>query len=139
MKNQTMQSYFGILGFLFLSICGISTLNAQCSEAENVDMKKYMELTKTQDAQGCSQCAWLANLYCIAENGLFENDRSELEKTIAATKQNIQYMGDPICCPELLTKSIRWGSPNSATAGSSDGVGSSSENNVVDEIVHVVG
>lgn len=134
-----MKSSIQISGFLLLLICGINTLKAQCSEAENADMKKYKELTVTKDAQACSQCAWLANLYCIAENGLYQNDRSEVEKTIVATKQNIQFMGDPICCPELLTKSIQWGTPKSATGVTSETVGYSKEEKVVDEIIHIAG
>jgi hypothetical protein len=97
-----------------MTICFMPRLHAQCSEAENADMKKYKQLTLTQDAQGCSQCAWLANLLCIAENGLYANDKEGIATAISGTKQNIKLMGDPICCPELLTKPIQWGTPKSA-------------------------
>ncbi|WP_313031268.1 hypothetical protein [Soonwooa sp.] len=84
-------------------------MNAQCSEAENATMKKYAELTRTGDTQACSHCAWLANLFCIAENGLYKNDKFEVQNAIDATKQNIKLMGDPICCLELLTKTPKFG------------------------------
>ncbi len=96
--------------FLLALITGVvNYASAQCSEAENATMKKYAELTRTGDAQGCSQCAWLANLFCIAENGLYKNDKSEVQKAINDTKANIKLMGEPICCPELLTKNPKFG------------------------------
>ncbi|MDN3722771.1 hypothetical protein QRD02_00125 [Aequorivita sp. SDUM287046] len=59
----------GILVFLLIIFSDVAY--AQCSEMENANMKKYAELTRnSEDAQGCSMCAWLANLYCIAENGV---------------------------------------------------------------------
>ena len=100
-----------LLLFAFLFISNTPWAGAQCSEAENASMKKYADLTRNSaDVQGCSMCAWLANLYCIAENGLYENDRAGVEKAINDTKSNIKFMGTD-CCPELLTKSVKWGAP----------------------------
>lgn len=110
-------------------------INAQCSEAENATMKKYAELTRTGDTQACSQCAWLANLFCIAENGLYKNDKSEVQNAIDATKQNIKFMGDPICCPELLTKNPNWGQPKKEQ-GTEEGAGT--KNKTVEDIQEVV-
>ena len=107
----------GILAFLFISYSNL--IYGQCSETANASMKKYAELTRnSDDAQGCSMCAWLANLYCIAENGLYENDRAGVEKAINDTKSNIKFMGTS-CCPELLTKSPKWGTPPASNATAS--------------------
>lgn len=104
--------------FLLALISGVvNYASAQCSEAENATMKKYAELTRTGDAQGCSQCAWLANLFCIAENGLYKNDKSEVQKAINDTKANIKLMGEPICCPELLTKNPKFGQQKNGATG----------------------
>lgn len=114
--------------------CGTSIhLNAQCSEAENPTMRKYAELTRTGDAQACSQCAWLANLFCIAENGLYENDKAGVQKAINDTKANIKLMGDPICCPELLTKTVKWGQPKT---GQGQANASEPRNKTMEDIQH---
>src|SRR5690606_22366087 len=89
------------------------------------------------DAQGCSQCAWLANLYCIAENGLYKNDKTEVQNAINATKTNIKLMGEPICCPELLTKSVKWGQPKAENGQSVTGTVAES-NKTVQDIQDVV-
>lgn len=103
-------SVFTLLVIFFIG--NNNSLYAQCSEAENATMKKYAELTRNSaNTQGCAACASLANLFCIAENGLYKNDKAEVEKAIATTKETIKLMGDPICCPELLTKSPKWGQP----------------------------
>lgn len=102
---------------IFMATVFYNKTYAQCSEAENATMKKYAELTRTGDAQGCSQCAWLANLFCIAENGLYKNDKTEVQNAISATKANIKLMGEPICCPELLTKNPKFGQQKNASTG----------------------
>jgi hypothetical protein len=126
---------FIVLVFVFGIIN--NNLLAQCSETENPTMKKYADLTRTGDAQACSQCAWLANLYCIAENGLYENDKSEVQNAIKSTIANIRHMGEPICCPELLTKSIKWGQPKKGknAAGTSS---SNTPNKTVADIQEVI-
>lgn len=99
-----------VLTVFFLTI--YTKINAQCSEAENATMRKYAELTRNSaNTQGCAACASLANLFCIAENGLYKNDKAKVQQAISATKETIKLMGDPICCPELLTKSPNWGQP----------------------------
>lgn len=122
---------------IFMATVFYNKTYAQCSEAENATMKKYAELTRTGDAQGCSQCAWLANLYCIAENGLYKNDKTEVQNAINATKTNIKLMGEPICCPELLTKSVKWGQPKTDN-GQNDAGTVVEQNKTVQDIQEVI-
>ena len=133
MNRKKIIRNLGIILFVF----GLNTqLNAQCSEAENTTMKKYAELTRTSaNTQGCSMCAWLANLYCIAENGLYENDKSEVQKAINDTKANIKLMGEPICCPELLTKTVKWGNPQTRQ-GSEDVARTNNE--IVEDVQEII-
>ncbi len=113
---------------LFAIMLFSKSLFAQCSEAENTTMKKYADLTRnSSNVQSCSMCAWLANLYCIAENGLYENDKAGVEKAINETKANIKLMGDPICCPELVSKNAIWGTLNSKGTPSSNNSSTSAE------------
>lgn len=102
----------GLAVLIFLAVTMFNTAMAQCSEAENATMRKYADLTRNSaNAQGCAACASLANLFCIAEKGLYKDDRAAVEKAIRDTKETIKLMGDPICCPELLTKSASFGQP----------------------------
>lgn len=115
-SNQNLKYCYRMkkLLFVWLAIGIIYSVSAQCSETANPVMKKYAELTRNSaNSQSCSMCAWLANLFCIAENGLYENDKAGVESSINQSKANIKQMGDPICCPELLTKTIQWGKPDS--------------------------
>lgn len=116
-----------------------NSLYAQCSEAENATMKKYAELTRNSaNTQSCAACASLANLFCIAENGLYKNDKTEVEKAIAQTKETIKLMGDPICCSELLTKSPKWGQPKSENGQTGSLAKQSKAAQDVQEIVNVI-
>jgi hypothetical protein len=84
-------------------------LIAQCTEAKDSEMAKYMELTKTKDAQGCSQCGILALYFCSAKYCITAEDKNKVNSMINATKENIIQMGQPYCCPEYLNKQPEWG------------------------------
>ena len=91
--DKKIPTYLSLRFFTLLVVFFTGTINslyAQCSEAENATMKKYAELTRNSaNTQGCAACASLANLFCIAENGLYKNDKTEVEKAIAQTKETI--------------------------------------------------
>ncbi len=99
----------GIIG-LFLILCCNVAAHAQCTEAKDADMKKYKELTMTQDAQGCSQCAMLALYHCSARYCKTVEDKRKVSALINETKRNIETMGQPYCCPDLYKKAPAWGS-----------------------------
>ena len=99
---------------------------AQCTEAKDADMAKYKRLTETQDAQGCSQCAMLSLYFCSAKYCATAEDKRKVGAMISACKRNIQNMGQPYCCPELVTREPQWGSMvgNSSPATVNSGSGS---------------
>lgn len=102
--------------------------SAQCTEAKDADMAKYKRLTETQDAQGCSQCAMLSLYFCSAKYCATAEDKRKVGSMITACKRNIQNMGQPYCCPELVNKEPQWGSMvgnSSASAGTGQSSGSS--------------
>lgn len=115
--------FFKALFFLSL-LCGAAKSYAQCTEAKDADMAKYKRLTETQDAQGCSQCAMLSLYFCSARYCATAEDKRKVGAMITACKRNIQNMGQPYCCPELVTKEPQWGSmvgnssPSATIAGS---------------------
>ncbi len=84
-------------------------VSAQCTEAKDPEMAKYMKLTKTQDAQGCSQCGMLALYFCSAKYSVKTEDVQKVGALIAACKTNIRNMGQPYCCPDYLNKEPQWG------------------------------
>lgn len=118
--------FFKALFFLSLS-CGAGKSYAQCTEAKDADMAKYKRLTETQDAQGCSQCAMLSLYFCSAKYCATAEDKRKVGAMITACKRNIENMGQPYCCPELVTKEPQWGSMvgNSSPAITGQGSGSS--------------
>ena len=108
----------------YLSLCLVAIfaqsniqVTAQCTEAKDAEMAKYMKLTKTQDAQGCSQCGMLALYFCSAKYSVKEEDVQKVGALITACKTNIRNMGQPYCCPDYLNKEPQWG----IMAGKSDG------------------
>lgn|GEM_PF-4110543 len=117
--------FFKALFFLSL-LCGAAKSFAQCTEAKDADMAKYKRLTETQDAQGCSQCAMLSLYFCSAKYCATAEDKRKVSAMITACKRNIQNMGQPYCCPELVTREPQWGSMvgNSTPAAVSPGSGS---------------
>ena len=84
-------------------------VSAQCTEAKDAEMAKYMKLTKTQDAQGCSQCGMLALYFCSAKYCVKPDDVQKVGALIEACKTNIRNMGQPYCCPDYLNKEPEWG------------------------------
>ena len=107
--------------FYFVAIFMLSkvALFAQCTEAKDSEMAKYMNLTKTQDAQGCSQCGMLALYFCSAKYCVAIEDKRKVGAMIAICKRNIQQMGQPYCCPEYLNKQPEWGSMAGGATGNS--------------------
>lgn len=100
------------LSFLFILISifiNSETTYSQCTEAKDADMAKYKRLTETQDAQGCSQCAMLALYLCSARNTVTVEDKRMVSSLITQTKGNIVNMGQPYCCPELVSLQPQWG------------------------------
>ena len=98
------------LQVLVLLLLGVLSAAAQCTEAKDADMAKYMRLTKTQDAQGCSECGALALYFCSAKYCVEPEDKRKVSAMITACKRNIRLMGTPYCCPEFLDKEPAWGS-----------------------------
>ena len=98
---------YSILSLIF----SFTTANifAQCTEAKDPEMAKYMRLTKSQDAQGCSQCGMLALYFCSARNTVSVEDKRKVGAMITACKRNIKQMGEPYCCPDYLNKEPEWG------------------------------
>ncbi len=117
-----------ILGFLFLHI---TTLQAQCTEEKDPEMAKYMKLTKTQDAQGCSQCGMLALYFCSARYCVKPEDKRKVSAMITACKRNVVDMGQPYCCPDYVNKEPQWGvmaggsTSNSGNSNSGNNTGQS--------------
>ncbi len=111
---------------LFFSLLLQSNYSSgQCTEAKQPEMAKYMHLTKTQDAQGCSQCGMLALYFCSATYCVKQEDIAKVGALINACKQNIINMGQPYCCPDYLNKSPDWGSMAGGTAGTASSFGMS--------------
>ena len=98
-------------------------VTAQCTEAKDTEMAKYMKLTKTQDEQGCSQCAMLAMYFCSAKYSIKQEDIQKVGALITACKTNIRNMGQPYCCPDYLNKEPQWGIM-AGNAGSQKAAGS---------------
>jgi TPR repeat protein len=112
MKHNKLLILFGALCLSY------SSALAQCTEAKDSEMAKYKQLTMTQDAQGCSQCAMLALYFCSAKYCVQMEDKRKVGALISECKQNIQKMGQPYCCPEYLNKTPEWGSMAGSTATS---------------------
>lgn len=111
-----MRINFFLVATLMLSL-SITDVFAQCTEAKDPTMAKYKRLTETQDAQGCSQCAMLALYFCSAKYSVSIEDKRKVGAMITACKRNIQQMGQPYCCPELLNKEPEWGKEASISEG----------------------
>jgi hypothetical protein len=112
-----------------LLVCLFPTTNfGQCTEANDADMAKYKRLTETQDAQGCSQCAMLALYFCSATYSDKAEDKRKVSSLISACKRNIQNMGQPYCCPELLNKQPQWGINANSKVGNNSASTSTSVN-----------
>lgn len=118
--------FFKILAFLIL-LSATGKSYAQCTEAKDADMAKYKRLTETQDAQGCSQCAMLSLYFCSAKYCATVEDKRKVGAMISACKRNIQNMGQPYCCPELVTKEPQWGSMVGNNAPTASSLGGASQ------------
>ncbi len=82
----------------------------QCTPAKDADMAKYKaKVDAGENVQSCSQCAMLALYHCSARHCVKDEDIKKVGSLIAACKENINNMGDPICCPELVSKEPEWG------------------------------
>ncbi len=103
-KNKMKKNYL-IIVILLLSYKNYG----QCTPAKDLEMQKYGEKTKNQDAQGCSQCAVLALYFCSARYSVKPVDIEKVGQLINACKQNIINMGQPYCCPEYINKQPEWG------------------------------
>ena len=112
MKNTALKLFFL---FLFFSCYSVYS---QCTEEKDTEMAKYMQLTKTRDPQGCSQCGMLALYFCSAKYTTTAEDKSKVSQMINACKNNIRQMGEPYCCPDYLNKQPEWGVMASTTATS---------------------
>ena len=115
--------------FVFLGLCLLaSPAGAQCTETP--EAKMYAEKTRTQDAQGCSQCAMLAVYLCSATYSVDAEDVTKVGNLITACKANIRQMGQPYCCPELLGRTPQWGTNPAAKSrkGGAGGAGSLGSN-----------
>ena len=100
--------------------------HGQCTEAKDPEMAKYMNLTKTQDAQGCSQCGMLALYFCSATYCVKQEDITKVGGLINACKQNIINMGQPYCCPDYLNKAPNWGAMAGAAGAAGSGTAANS-------------
>ena len=109
--NQSKMRTKKCLFFFFFTFLLLGNINllAQCTEAKDAEMAKYMKLTKTQDAQGCSQCGMLALYFCSAKYCVTDEDKTKVGAMITAGKQNVRDMGQPYCCPDYLNKEPQWG------------------------------
>ena len=63
----------------------------------------------------------LALYLCSAKHAVNPDDRKKLTELISNIKGNINFMGSPICCPELLNARPQWGS--AAGGSKSSGAG----------------
>ncbi|CAM4049157.1 PDZ domain-containing protein [Flavobacterium antarcticum] len=115
-----MKKQFILVALLIFSMIICDFSKAQCTEAKDSEMAKYMLLTKTQDAQGCSQCAMLALYFCSAKYCVKSEDVNKVGQMINACKENIRNMGQPYCCPDYLNKVPEWGimGDNASNSGS---------------------
>ncbi len=95
--------------FILIFICFKATTFAQCTEAKDADMARYKSLTKSKDAQGCSQCAILAFYFCSARHCVEMEDKRKVRSMIEACKTNIRNMGQPYCCNDLIGQEPQWG------------------------------
>ncbi len=99
--NKINISFFAfVTGLLLLQ----TTALAQCTEAKDTEMAKYMEKTKTGDAQACSQCGMLTLYYCSAKYCATVEDKRKVGALISEVKNDIRVMGLPGCCPEYIVK-----------------------------------
>lgn len=115
--------YFSIFSiFLFL----VSTkVLSQCTPEKEPEMQKYLNLTQTTDAQGCSQCGMLALYFCSARYCVKPDDVQKVGQLINACKQNIINMGQPYCCPDYINKQPEWGIMGASNATTNTTSGSS--------------
>lgn len=101
---------------LFLLIAVFSEPFSQCPDARALSYKqKVMDGT---NVQSCSQCAYLAAYLCSAKYCATAEEINKLRGLINTVKSNITYMGQPICCPELLNETPQYGI-NAINKGSS--------------------
>ena len=120
-----IKKYFLLL--LLSLVLNSINVSAQCTQAKDSEMDKYMIKTQTQDAQGCSPCAMLALYFCSAKYCVAIEDKRKVGSMISDNKLIVQQMGEPCCCPEYLNKEPEWGSMAGAGAvNQSSGSGSSS-------------
>lgn len=122
---------FVLLSMLFVAFS--QQLNAQCTESNDPDMAKYKRKTdNNENVQSCSQCAYLALLFCSATYTVKPDDKSRVGSLISQTKNNIRLLGNPICCPELLSKQPQWGikagSQSGGGTGNNSGTGTGTGN-----------
>lgn len=100
---------------------------SQCTEEKDTEMAKYMQLTKTRDPQGCSQCGMLALYFCSARYTTTAEDKNKVSQLIDACKNNILQMGEPYCCPDYLNKQPEWGVMASKTVPSTSNQSSTNQ------------
>ena len=99
--NKINISFFAfVTGLLLLQ----TTALAQCTEAKDTELAKYMQKTKTGDAQACSQCGMLTLYYCSAKYCATVEDKRKVGSLISEVKNDIRAMGLPGCCPEYIVK-----------------------------------
>ncbi len=119
-----IKNYIIFYWILFLSTINLSVFG-QCTEAKDPEMAKYMHLTKTQDAQSCSECGMLALYFCSAKYCVQIEDKRKVGSLITACKKNILIMGQPYCCPDYINQEPQWGlmvggTQNNQTSGSAN-------------------
>ncbi len=102
------KNHFIFYWILFLSAINLTAFG-QCTEAKDPEMAKYMRLTKTQDAQSCSECGMLALYFCSAKYCEKIEDKRKVGSLITACKKNILMMGQPYCCPDYINQEPQWG------------------------------
>lgn len=114
--------YLNILFLLFLFAC--QTAHAQCTPEKDPQMKKYLDkVNAKENVQSCSECGMLALYLCSAQSTATAEDKVKVERMIKACVANIQIMGDPICCPELVSqaRNPKWGARVGGVAGAGAG------------------
>jgi hypothetical protein len=105
--NRQFRDFSFFIHFSLLISYGVTF--SQCTEEKDQEMAKYMNLTKTRDAQGCSQCGILALYFCSAKYASSLDDKTKISSMIDVAKSNIRQLGEPYCCPEYLSKQPEWG------------------------------
>lgn len=103
--------------------------HAQSCSEDPVAQAYAQRVDAGENVQSCSECAALGVYFCGARNVWEEGDKSQYRQVIGQTQSNIREMGDPICCPELLNRSIEWGQPPAPAASSGTSGGGSSAYN----------